>query len=66
MDQLCQQHRALRRNELSSTDTKPRRLVLSIDALAYTVSILSLLWSSPQLDFGQKLNALTDSAELGT
>jgi uncharacterized protein with PQ loop repeat len=49
MDQLCQQRQSIRRKELPSTDARRRRLVLGIDALAYTVSILSLLFTADQV-----------------
>jgi uncharacterized protein with PQ loop repeat len=49
MDQLCQQRQSLRRKELRSTDTRPGRLVLGIDALAYIVSVLSLLFTADQV-----------------
>src|SRR5262249_28092370 len=49
MDQLCQQRRSLGRKELSATDAKPRRLASGIDALAYIVSILSLLFTADQI-----------------
>jgi uncharacterized protein with PQ loop repeat len=49
MDQLCQQRHSLRRKELSSTDAEPRGLVPGIDALAYIVSILSLLFTADQI-----------------
>jgi uncharacterized protein with PQ loop repeat len=49
MDQLCQQRHSLRRKELSSTDPKPRSLVSGIDALAYIVSVLSLLFTADQI-----------------
>jgi len=49
MDQLCQQRHSLRRKELSSTDAKQRGLVFGIDALAYIVSILSLLFTADQI-----------------
>jgi len=49
MDQLCLQRQSLHRNELPSSDAKPRRTTPRIDALAYAVSILSLLFTADQV-----------------
>jgi len=49
MDQICQQRRSLRRKELPAADAKPSGIVTGIDALAYIVSILSLLLTADQV-----------------
>jgi len=49
MDQLCQQRHSLRRKELPPTGAKPTAGVSGIDALAYIVSILSLLFTADQI-----------------